>query len=177
MKLAGALALGTALLLSACGGTATPVTTSAGPSAGANSVRFSANLSAANEVPAIANADASASGTATITLDVTRDSSGKITAASATFDVKLTSFPTGTTVTGSHIHKGDAKTEGAIVVDTGLKSGELTFTSGASSFTKSSLTVAPAVATDIIANPSNYYFNVHTVLNAGGAVRAQLTKV
>ena len=37
--------------------------------------------------------------------------------------------------------------------------------------------VEPAVADDLIKNPSNYYFNVHTPLNPAGAVRGQLTRV
>ena len=35
-------------------------------------------------------------------------------------------------------------------------------------------TVDPAVATDIIATPSGYYFNVHSQLHGGGFIRDQL---
>jgi len=38
---------------------------------------------------------------------------------------------------------------------------------------------APVSQTDaaaIMANPAAYYFNVHTALNQGGAVRGQLTR-
>ena len=35
-------------------------------------------------------------------------------------------------------------------------------------------TVDPALATDIIANPSGYYFNVHSQLHSGGFIRDQL---
>jgi hypothetical protein len=32
-------------------------------------------------------------------------------------------------------------------------------------------------AAGIIANPAGFYFNVHTALNPGGAVRGQLSRV
>jgi hypothetical protein len=35
---------------------------------------------------------------------------------------------------------------------------------------------AAELAQDIINNPSNYYFNVHSNLNPGGAVRGQLVR-
>lgn len=36
--------------------------------------------------------------------------------------------------------------------------------------------VPPANAQLIIDNPNGYYYNLHTTLNPGGAVRAQLVK-
>ena len=33
-----------------------------------------------------------------------------------------------------------------------------------------------ADATNIVANPAGFYFNVHTAINPGGAVRGQLVK-
>ena len=50
----------------------------------------------------------------------------------------------------------------------------MTLTTGGTSITKDNLTVAPDLATDIIANPGNYYYNVHSVVHPGGTVRAQL---
>jgi len=52
-------------------------------------------LSAANEVPPIANAEAGATGTATITLRVTRDTAGVVTASTMDFVVTLADFPGG----------------------------------------------------------------------------------
>src|SRR5262245_63922189 len=54
-----------------------------------NKLVFSAALSGANEVPPITGTEAGGTGTATITFDVTRDSSGNITAANATFVVNI----------------------------------------------------------------------------------------
>jgi filamentous hemagglutinin family protein len=36
--------------------------------------------------------------------------------------------------------------------------------------------VTQTEAQQIVANPAGYYFNVHTQLNPGGAVRGQLTR-
>ena len=163
------------LLAAACGGpAATTPTATAAPTPQTVYV-FTADLSPANENPAIADAEASGSGTSTVTLTTTKDSTGKITAATAKFEIVLKGFPTTTQITISHIHKGDAKTNGAVVVDSTMKATEpITLTTGGTSITKDNLTVAPDLATDIIANPGNYYYNVHSVVHPGGVVRAQL---
>ena len=55
---------------------------------------FTAQLSAANEVPPVTNAESTARGTTTITFDVPRDSSGAITGGgNVTFAIQLNSFP------------------------------------------------------------------------------------
>lgn len=136
---------------------------------------FTADLSPANENPPVTDAEASGSGTSTVTITTTKDSAGKITAATAKFEIVLKGFPATTSITISHIHKGDAKTNGAVVVDSGMKAAEPTvLASGGTTITKDNLTVAPDVATDIIANPGSYYYNVHSVVHPGGVVRGQL---
>ena len=166
------------LLAAACGGAATTTATTAPPTAAPTPQTvyvFTADLSPANENPAIADAEASGSGTSTVTLTTTKDSTGKITAATAKFEIVLKGFPTTTQITISHIHKGDAKTNGGVVVDSTMKATEpITLTTGGTSITKDNLTVAPDLATDIIANPGNYYYNVHSVVHAPGVARAQL---
>jgi hypothetical protein len=165
------VALLVGLVASGCSSSSTSPspTTSAPP-------RFTVTLSPASEVPAIANADASGSGTATITLNVTKDSSGNVTAATADFAVTLTGFPANTTLTGAHIHPGAAGTTGGVVVNTGLTSGEIVLGNGSGGINKSGITVDAALAQAIINGPSGYYFNVHTSLNAGGAARGQLVR-
>jgi len=87
----------------------------------------------------------------------------------------MKAFPASTNLTISHIHKGDAKTNGPVVVDSGMKAAEpIALTTGGTTITKDTLTVAPDLATDIIANPGNYYFNVHSMVHPGGIARAQL---
>ena len=135
---------------------------------------FTVPLSPANEVPAIVNADASGSGTATIALTVTRDDSGNIASASADVQITVTGFPAGTTVTKAHIHNGAAGVNAAVYVDAILASGELAITNGSGSMTKNGINVPADKAAAILANPAGHYFNVHTALNPDGAIRGQL---
>jgi hypothetical protein len=139
---------------------------------------FTADIRPANEVPPVSNAEASGSGTATITFDVTRDGAGNITSGTATFVVNLTGFPAGTPFNIAHIHTGAAGTTGSIVFSTSLVAGEVVANAqGAASFTKTN--IAPpdvAVMQQIINNPAGFYFNVHSTLNPGGVARGQLVK-
>lgn len=162
------------LVAAACGGAATtPASSAATPQ---TVYVFTADLSPANENPAVTDAEASGSGTATVTLTTTKDSSGKITAATAKFVIVLKGFPATTEIILSHIHKGDAKTNGPVVVDSTIKPTEpIALTTGGTTITKDNLTVAPDVATAIIANPGSYYYNVHSKVHPGGVVRGQLT--
>ena len=136
---------------------------------------FTVPLSAANEVPAISNADANASGTATIALNVTKDASGAITSATANFQITVTGFPAGTTVTDAHIHNAAAGSNGGVVVNATLTSGELAIVNGGGSITKNGINVPADRASAILSNPSAHYFNVHTALNPDGAIRGQLS--
>jgi hypothetical protein len=148
-----------------------------GPSGNPNQVRFTAQLSPANEVPPVTNAEASGIGTAAITLDVTRDAGGTITGATATFQIALSGFPAGTPMNIAHIHEGGPTCACPVVVNTGLAAGQVVLTNGAGSFTRSGINVSAALAQGIVNNPSGYYFNVHSTLNPGGAVRGVLVKV
>lgn len=151
-------------------GSSTPTMPSAATSV------FSAQLLPGNETPAVTNADVSGSGSVTITLHLTKDASGTITAATADFQVSLTGFPANTTLTGAHIHQAVAGVSGAIVVSTGLANGEVVLANGSGSFTKNSVNVPADVAQGMINNPAGYYFNVHSTLNPTGCARGQLTK-
>jgi hypothetical protein len=160
----------------------TAAATTAAPAA-RNTFVFTADLASANENPPIADAtapaakaEASGSGTATVTINTTRDTTGKIVGATAKFEIVLKGFPTTTMITISHIHKGDAKTNGGVVVDSGMKAAEpIVLTTGGTSITKDNLSITDLVlAADILANPGNYYYNVHSMLHAGGVVRGQL---
>lgn len=145
------------------------------PSA-ANTIGLFSNLLPGNEVPPVTNADASASGTVSIVLNLTRDGSGAITAATATFQVSMTGFPANTALTGAHIHQAPAGVVANPKISTGLASRELVLANGSGSFTKSGINVSPTDAQGLIDNPAGYYFNVHTPLNPGGAIRGQLSR-
>jgi hypothetical protein len=148
---------------------------SSAPSQGTSTTStFTVPLSAANEVPPITNADAGASGTATIALTVTKDDSGTITSATANFQISVAGFPAGTTVTDAHIHNGSAGANAGVYVNTALTSGELVLTNGAGSLTKNGINVPSDRAAAILSNPAGHYFNVHTAINPAGAIRGQL---
>ncbi len=138
---------------------------------------FTADLRPANEVPPVTDAEASGSGTATITFDVTRDSAGNVTAGTATFVVNLTGFPPGTPINIAHIHQGAAGTNGSIVFNTSLAAGEVILANGSGSFTKTGVTPQDLSQFNaIMNNPSGYYFNVHSTLHPGGVARGQLVR-
>lgn len=183
MRLFAGLAV-TALLVGACGGTAaapspTPTvapTPTPSPTPKTKFV-FNADLKPSNEVPPITSPEASCSGKGVFTLDTTKDTAGKITAATAQFDLTITGCPTTTEITLFHIHKAAAGANGGVVVDSGQKAAEpLKLTTGATAgtVTKTGITVKPEDADAIIAGPSGFYFNVHSKLHGGGVVRGQL---
>ena len=47
-------------------------------------------------------------------------------------------------------------------------------TNGSGTFSFDGVTASADVITQILANPQNFYFNAHTTLNGGGAIRGQL---
>ena len=147
-----------------------------------NVARFTAILLPSNEVPAITNADAAASGTMQMTMTVTRDAANTITGATYDFTVNFTGFPANTTLTGAHIHNAGAGTNAGVVVGLPLTASDTAVATGQGAIAKTGLsstssTVTPAaVAQGIFNNPGGNYFNVHTTLNTGGAIRGQLVK-
>jgi len=137
---------------------------------------FRAALSPANEVPPVTNAEVSGSGAMDITINATRDGAGTITAATVSFNGILASFPAGTVITAAHIHPGAAGTNGGFIVNLGLTAGEITLTTGSGVIVKNAIPLSVDLANQIIANPAAFYFNAHTALNPGGAVRGQLVR-
>jgi hypothetical protein len=122
------LAITTCVFLPACGGDDTA------PSASAPLV-FSAQLFPANEVPAITGTESTGHGAVQVQFNVTRDASGAITAATATFYFQLTGYPAGTTIQGAHIHPAPAGVNGPVIISTGLTAtNTVTLPSGAGAF-------------------------------------------
>ena len=150
----------------------TPTTPTADPAP-----KFAVTMLPANEVPAVANAEASGSGTVTITFNLTKDLSGNvISPVSADFSGTFTGFPVGTTLTAAHIHPGVAGTNGSPLVNLGLAAGEITFPTGGGALTKSTIAMTVDQANTIMANPGAFYFNIHTAANPGGVARGQLVR-
>lgn len=144
-----------------------------------NVARFTAILLPSNEVPAITNADAAASGTMQLTMTVTRDAANTITGATYDFTVNMTGFPANTTLTGAHIHSGAQGVNAPVTVNLNLAAGEFVLSSGQLTLTKPGTVPAASAATvaqAVFNNPAGNYFNVHTTLNTGGAIRGQLVK-
>lgn len=129
---------------------------------------FTVQLSALNEVPPVTNAETTARGTAVITVNRATNT--------IDFGVSLNGFPDGSTIRVAHIHgpNGPAGVNRPVVVDTTLAPGNVTLVNGAGTFNFERVTASAAVITAILAEPQNHYFNVHSVLNGGGAVRGQL---
>lgn len=137
---------------------------------------FSAQLSPANEVPPVGNAESTGVGAVQITFNVARDSAGAITSGTVDFHFQLNGFPGSTAVIAAHIHTGGAGINGPIIVNTGVMAGSVTTTDGVGTFSVSGISVAPAVIQGIINNPAAFYFNVHSMQNPGGFSRGQLNR-
>jgi hypothetical protein len=142
-----------------CGSSSTPTTPS-------DITVFTVQLSALNEVPAITNAEATARGTAVITINKGTNT--------IDFSVSLNSFPPGSVVNVAHIHPGAAGGTGSPLISTGLTAGSITLTNGSGTFSFQGVTTSAANIASILANPAAFYFNAHTTLNPGGAIRGQL---
>jgi len=163
-----------AIAVAACGGTAanaspsptvaTPAPT-ASPSPTPSNV-FKAELKTSNEVPPITDAEASCSGTGTLTL----------TGTTAKFDVSITGCPASAVINIGHIHEAAAGVNGSVVIDSTLKAGELTLTAGAVTFSRTNTNADPAVIARLLANPAGFYMNFHSAVHGGGVIRGQLTK-
>lgn len=137
---------------------------------------FTATLLPSNEVPPVSNVEASGTGTANITFDTTF-SGGVLTAATVTFNVSLTGFPAGTTITAAHIHKGDPTCACPVVISANVAAGVNVLTNGSGSFTQVVTPSDMSIVQDIMNNPGSYYFNVHSTKNPGGFARGQLSRV
>jgi hypothetical protein len=182
----------TALLAAACGGTAAapsptvaPVVTTAPTTAPTPTpaptpqlkYTFNADLKTTNEVPAIANAEATCTGKGTFTLDTVKDATGKITAATAGFNLTVTGCPADTKLTLFHIHQAAAGANGGVkVTGKGDAANPIALATGATAaaIVVSNVTVDPVLANDIITGPAGFYFNVHSTVNGGGVIRGQL---
>lgn len=153
-------------------GSSSPSSPSAGP------IVFTSALTTANEVPPVTNAEANGRGTATMTLNTPRDSSGAITGpGTMNFAVQLSGFPAGTVVRAAHIHPGAAGVNGSPLVNTGLTAAAaVTLADGTGTLLFSDVPVTLEQAQSIAANPAGFYFNAHTAANPGGAVRGQLVR-
>jgi hypothetical protein len=104
---------------------------------------------------------------ASLTLDVTRDSSGAIVSAHAVFYVNYR-FKGSVTITHLALYQGARGTNGASVLDAGI--GSSTDEDGHGNLTQS-VGVSPSVAQSLLASPHDYYVQLDT---SAGSLRHQL---
>ena len=83
------------------------------------------------------------------------------------YDAKVQAI--GRNITGAHIHIGAAGVAGGVVVDLDPFGADVTGNKASHC-----VTTTPEIAAQIMANPANYYVNVHTTAYPGGAIRGQL---
>lgn len=143
----------------------------------ADVVHLMAFMTPANEVPPIPGLNAS--GVAQVIAIVTRDTSGNINGGRVT-EVVNYSFPTQVTFTGFHIHSGLPGIAGPVTINSGLTRQD-SDPSGRgvinlSVEVSSTQTAALQTLAGLFSNPGNYYINLHTTTNTGGAIRAALRK-
>ena len=144
-------------------------------------IPFLANLSPANEVPPTS---VNGNATALILLHEVLDDAGNLKSGSVEFRVTFR-FPGATTVTGLHIHNGPAGSNGNIVIPTDINGSDKSVPVDASgrgvivrqvAFGTGSGQPSLDIINDLVKNPQNYYANIHTTENPGGAMRGQLLR-
>lgn len=131
----------------------------------------------AEEVPAITGLTAQTTGSVGILTQRNEDGTAKL---GAVFFNVHHRFPGEITFTGMHVHRGAAGANGPVVFNSGLPP---QFPS-ATGFGHISLPGAPVykpeqldILNELLRSPENFYFNIHTSVNPGGANRAQLGRV
>src|SRR5260370_22152138 len=142
-------------------------------------VPFLGNMLPQNETP---HTSINSSATAIILVHEVLDASGALKSGSVEFTV-IYKFPAANTVTGLHIHNAAAGLPGNIVLPTdinGTTNSVAVDATGAGTINKqvqfgtAAGQPALSVITDMLANPANYYVNIHTTDFPGGAMRSQL---
>jgi uncharacterized protein (TIGR03437 family) len=138
---------------------------------------FQVTLLPANETPPVTGLAATAP--TEIPVYVLRNADGSVAAGAVLFDVNFRGFPAATTITGLHIHQAAAGVAGPIVIFSGVDgaANKVVSDTGNGNIFKLVNVSTPAAITALnalIQNPNGFYVNVHTTVNAGGAMREQL---
>lgn len=137
-------------------------------------VVFEAIVSPSNEVPP-RPASQQAAGTSTIVMNIKRDASGEATSAFIDF-VMNAFYGAEETSRAMHIHRGGANVSGPVVLDSAFGD-PVTTDPGHHTFVRRAEFVSSAdldVIEEVIADPSDFYINIHTASAPGGILRGQL---
>lgn len=145
-------------------------------SAQAETIVFTAQLLPSSEVPpgSVSPPETGAFGTVIVTLAVTRGVTNGILSTVAQIEFLVSGLPSSSTITQGQVHQGGSGVNGPVKIDAGVPSGGVQPVGGIARFLGTNLFVATPDTTEMIANPGNFYFNVHTALSPGGALRGQL---
>jgi len=139
----------------------------------ADTVFIRVSLTTANEVPPVPGV--AASGSATIALHLTR-TAGAITSAVVELDVSYT-LAGATEFVGLNIYGGPAGQTGPVLIGTDLSgSNPVSHSGGAGRIVRSVPITDAALLNSILAQPDQYYANLHTTANPGGVIRGQLSR-
>jgi CHRD domain len=122
--------------------------------AAAAEMKAKANLTGAAEVPG--PGDPNGGGTVQVTLNTDKNE--------VCYDLTVTNIDE---ATAAHIHEGAVDKDGPVKVGLDAPKG---------GSAKGCKTADAAVVKDIMANPANYYVNIHNAAYPQGAVRGQLAK-
>ncbi|MBI4906947.1 MAG: CHRD domain-containing protein [Acidobacteria bacterium] len=144
----------------------------------ADTIYFRATMLPSNEVPAVS---INASGAATITAHVMRNATGQIVSGTVDFSINYT-FPGEMEFTGLHIHRGAAGVNGPVTINTGLSgTNSIKDATGRGAINRPAQVrpddeAALATLRDMVDNPAGFYVNLHSTVNPGGVIRAQLKR-
>lgn len=133
---------------------------------------FTMNMLPTNEVPPTT---VEASAAAVVKVHSLRNEAGEVMAAKVIFDVNHR-FPGETSFTGLHIHNQVAGQNGSVTINSNITVPLASATGFGNIYAPVLVTSATGLATlnSMIASPEKHYINLHTTVNTGGAVRAQL---
>jgi hypothetical protein len=137
---------------------------------------FRAPLSSSSEDPPVD--DEAVTGSVLVLIQTERDSNENLNSAVIGFYVAITTADM-PTFTAMHIHQGAAGENGDIVIDSQF-GGPVDIGFGpANLFREVTITSSQdlQIVQDIMANPSDYYVNVHSMNNQNGVARGQLESV
>ena len=129
---------------------------------------FKLHLKPSQEVPAIKGLKADAVGS--VTFDLERSGTG-IASGEVIFYFNY-SFPGSVTINGLHVHLGAKGTNGAVVITSNIA--EFTDADGKGNITAVVTGTSTTLLQQILDKPRNYYVNLHTSVNPGGALREQM---